>query len=147
MPSASNEQCYQVLVNIIEGDSLIKDYICSNKFKVRLSARAENPTIISLPGTEYELFIRYIEAVKPILNGRATPSLTHYFKMLMRYLVEVNENFIKWVKTQIHFDGELLSNGDVADLVTVNLSATQEIANRLVAVSLKCFFVFLYTLL
>ena len=145
MPSANDaisEQCYQVLVNMIENDSVIKEYICSNQFKERLCARAQNPTIISLPSTEYDLFIRYIDAVKPFLNGRPTPSLTHYFKMIMRYLVEVNQNFINWVKTQIHFDGEDLSNGEVADLVTVNLSGAWQEGKRLVAVSLKCFLYF-----
>ena len=79
MPSANDaisEQCYQVLVNLIENNTLIKEYICSNQFKERLCARAQNPTIISLPSTEYDLFIRYIEAVKPFLNGRPSPSQT-----------------------------------------------------------------------
>ena len=145
MPSANDnitEQCYQVLVQLIENNTPIKEYICSNTFKGRLSSRAHNPTIISLPPIEYNLFIRYIDAVKPFLNARSTPSLTHYFKMIMRYLVEVNENFIKWVKTQIHFDGEDLSNGEVAGLVTVNLSGAWEEGKRLVAVTLKCFLYF-----
>ena len=139
MPSASNEQCYQVLVNIIENDSLIKDYICSNHFKERLCARAQNPTIISLPSTEYDLFIRYIEAVRPFLNGGVPPSLEHYFRSIIRYLVEVNKNFLNWVKTQIHFDGEDLSDSLTAGLVTANISDVHETV-RLVTVALKCFF-------
>ena len=68
--------------------------------------------------------------------------------MITQYLVEVNQNFLDWVKTQIHFDGEDLSNGEAADLVTANISDVGHEGKRLVAVPLKCFFfVFLYVLL
>ena len=143
MPSANDaitEKCYQAMSQLIENNTPIKEYICSNHFKERLCKRAQNPTIISLPSTEYDLFIRYIEAVKPILNGGVPPSLERYFKSITRYLVEVNQNFLNWVKTQIHFDGEDLSNGEAADLVTANISDVVHEGERLVAVPLKCFF-------
>ena len=143
MPSAndaSSEQCYRVLVNLIENNTLIKEHICSNSFKELLCSRAQNPTTLSLPSIEYDLFIRYIEGVKPILNGGPSPSLARFFKLIIRYLVEVNQNFLDWVKTQIHFDGEDLSSGEAVDLITANISDVIQEGERLGAVPLKCFF-------
>ena len=61
--------------------------------------------------------------------------------------MEVNQNFINWVKTQIHFDGENLSDSLTAGLVTANISDYVHETVRLVTVDLKCFFVFLDVLL
>ena len=67
-----------------------------------------------------------------------SPSLEDFFKLIIRYLVEVNQNFLHWVNNQIIFDGEDLSIGETFDLITANLSDVFKVA-RLVAVLLNMF--------